>query len=314
MLLDLNIESHERLIGLIICIIGFLVCVFFAFRRFGHYRLIVDTPTALIRSAPQGYVEISGSVIAGEDGQLRSPLSGQPCVWYRIKVDRYERNSNNKGGRWRSVRRETSQAWFQIDDGTGICLVDPEGAMAATQHKKVWFGHTEMPGAALSTSSFQQYSARLVGSFASGRYRYTEELIFEHERLYTLGSFQSVGGGRERLDLKAATTDILRGWKSDQAALIGRFDADKDGKIDQQEWYEARKQALREAKLQQREMDKMPTMHVLGDPKEQGHPFVISTFDEERLLSRFRWQLGGFMACGLLAFWLGLELLLTTPV
>lgn len=314
MLLDLDIDSQERLIGLVVCVAGFLACIFFAFRRFGHYRLIVDTPTALIRSAPQGYVEINGTVIAGEDGQLRSPLSGRPCVWYHIKVDRYERNSNNKGGRWRSVHRETSQQWFQIDDGTGVCLVNPEGAQAATQQKQVWFGNTEMPAASLSTTSFQQYSARVIGSAIGGRYRYTEELIYEHERLYALGSFTSVGGGRERLDLKAASTDILREWKSDQAALVGRFDADGDGKIDQQEWHEARKEAVREAKLQQREMDKMPTMHVLGDPKEPGQPFIISTFDEERLLTRFRWQLGGFMACALLAFWTGLELLLTTPI
>lgn len=314
MLLDLDVDSQERLFGLLFCVIGFLVCVFFGFRRFSHYRLIADTPTALIRSAPQGYVEISGQVIAGEGGQLRSPLSGRPCVWYRIKIDRYQRNSNNKGGRWRSVRRETSTQWFQINDGTGTCLIDPEGAHASTQQKKVWFGSSEMPGPVLSTTSFQQYSAKIVGSVGGGRYRYTEELIFEHERVFTLGAFRSVGGGRERLDLKAASTEILRDWKADQAALIGRFDADGDGKIDQQEWKEARKEAIKQAKLQQREMDKRPTLHVLGDPNEQGQPFLLTTHDEDGLLKRFRWQLGGFMACALLAFWMGLELLLTTPV
>lgn len=314
MLLDLHIDSQERLIGLVICVIGFLVLVFFAFRRFSHYRLIADTPTALIRSAPQGYVEISGNVIAGEDGHLHSPLSGRPCVWYRIKIDRYESNSNNKGGRWRPVRRETSTQWFQINDGTGTCLIDPEGAHTSTQQKKVWFGSSEMPGPVLSTTSFKQYSAKIVGSVGGGRYRYSEELIFEHERVFTLGTFRSVGGGRERLDLKAASTEILRGWKLNQAALIGRFDADGDGKIDQQEWNEARKEAIKQARLQQREMDRMPTLHVLGDPKEQGQPFLLTTYDEERLLNRFRWQLGVFMACALLAFWLGLELLLTTPV
>lgn len=310
MLLDLHLEQHERLIGLIVCIAAFTVCLFLAFRRFARYRLVADTPTALIRSAPQGYVELIGQVIAGEDGMLTSPLSGHPCVWYRAAVDRYRRNSNGKGGRWESVFRDSSTSWFQVDDGTGICLIEPAGAEVNTRHRKVWYGATELPGGHRAGGGFGQYAAAIVGT--GGRYRYTEQLIFEHERVYALGRFHSVGGGRERLDLKAASRDLLREWKSDPAALVDRFDTDGDGKIDLEEWSQAQKQAIRETKAKQREMDASPTLHVLHDPEAQGQPYILSTFDEERLLTRFRWHLAGFMACALLAFWLGLELLLTT--
>lgn len=239
-------------------------------------------------------MEIIGQVIAGEDGMLSSPLSGRPCVWYRIRIDRYQSNQNNKGGSWRPVKRETSASWFQIDDGTGVCLVDPEGASVSTRHKKVWYGQSELPAALLSTVSFNRYAATILGTGA--RYRYTEELIFQYESLYALGRFRSLGGGRERLDLNAARGEILRHWKQDQAALIGRFDADGDGKIDQQEWQQARQQAHKEALKQQRQLDEMPTLHLICDPETAGQPFILSTHDENRLSRRFRWQLAGFMA------------------
>lgn len=311
MLLDLTLSGQERLFGLIGCALAFPILLFLAFRRLGRYRLIADTPTALVRSAPQGYVELIGHIIAGEDGLLASPLSGSPCVWYRIRVDRYQRNHNNKGGSWRSVRRETSTNWFQIDDGTGVCLVDPDGASASTRHKRVWYGQSELPGAFATTTSFNRYAANILGS--GGRYRYTEELMFEHERLYALGQFKSVGGGRDRLDLKSISGDILRSWKADQAALISRFDADGDGKIDLQEWQQAREQAHAEALEQQKHLDTLPTMHLICDPQTPGQPYILSTHDEDKLIRRFRWQLAGFMACALLSFWLGLELMLTTP-
>jgi len=311
MLLDLTLSGQERLFGLIGCALAFPLLLFFAFRRLGRYRLIIDTPTALIRSAPQGYVELIGQVIAGEDGMLSSPLSGRPCVWYRIRIDRYQSNRNNKGGSWRPVKRETSASWFQIDDGSGVCLVDPEGASVSTRHKKIWYGQSELPATLAGRVPFKRYAANILGT--GGRYRYSEELIFQYESLYALGRFRSLGGGRDRLDLKTASADILRQWKSDQAALIGRFDTDGDGKIDQQEWQQARSLAHKEALEQQRQLDEMPTMHLICDPQTPGQPFILSTHDEKKLIRRFRWQLAGFMACALLVFWLGLELMLTPP-
>ncbi|MBS97368.1 MAG: hypothetical protein CMI01_01645 [Oceanospirillaceae bacterium] len=321
MFLDLNVSPNERLFGMIGCAVGFLVLVYLAFRIYRHIRLISDTPTALIRSAPQGYVEIIGHVIAGENGMLNSPLSQRPCVWYRIKVERRERSSDNKRDSWRTVRNETSESWFQINDNTGTCLVDPEGAIVKTRHKQVWFGSSEYPGSGYAMPGsggfaqvgvFSRYKQNILGS--SGRFRYTEELIFEYEPLYALAEFRSVGGGRERLDLKTTSAEILRDWKADQAALIDRFDADGDGKIDLQEWEQARLAARKEARARQGELDEIPTMHVLMNPDLRGHPYLLSTFDEEQLLTRNRWYMAGLMACALLAFWLGLELMLTTAV
>ncbi|MBR9884412.1 MAG: hypothetical protein GYB21_12480 [Oceanospirillales bacterium] len=308
MLLELNIDAQEGLFGLITCIVAFTVCVFFAFRRFARYRIIADTPTALIRSAPQGYVELIGKVIAGEAGLLDSPLSGSQCVWFDARIDRYKRNSNGKGGHWEPVFRKCSDAWFQIDDDTGICLIDPTGAEANTRQNRVWYGATEWPGA-LHNYSFEHYSISIVGG--NSRYRYTEKLITEGEPLYALGNFHSVGGGRDRLDLQAASRNLLKQWKSDQAALIDRFDTNSDGKIDMNEWSLAQNAALKQAKAHQRELDTLPTMHALRDPQAPGLPFILSTFDEGALIKRFRWHVAGFMACALLAFWLGLELLLT---
>ncbi len=313
MLLELNVTSTERLAGLAACAAGFLLLTWLLFRRFGHYRLIADTPTALIRSAPQGYVEISGHIVAGEGLPLRAPLSDRECVWYRIRVDQYQRNSNGRGGRWSSVHRATSTQWLQIDDGSGVCLVDPEGAQVISEYKRTWFGHTPNPNPNAYADTFRAYAGAILNA-GSSRYRYTEELIFAHERLYALGRFRSVGGGRDRLDLKRVSGDILRSWKGDNERLLQRFDRNGDGRIDLQEWDEARRQALDEAGVQQTRMDRLPTLHLLGDPRQEGQPYLLSTYPESKLLARYRWTMAGLLLGLSIAVWLGLELLATAPV
>ena len=62
-----------------------LVTLWFGFRFLNRYRLIMGTPTSLIRSAPQGFVEVVGHISDGEGNTLYAPLSGIECGWYRFK-------------------------------------------------------------------------------------------------------------------------------------------------------------------------------------------------------------------------------------
>lgn len=86
-------------------------------------RAIDDTPTSRIAAAAQGYVELQGvgKQLAGLP--LLSPLSGLPCLWYRYRIER--RDSDN---RWVHEDSGESDGSFILDDGSGECLVDPEGA------------------------------------------------------------------------------------------------------------------------------------------------------------------------------------------
>src|SRR5690606_16652826 len=96
-------------------------------RQLRRARLIEDTPTSRIRSAPQGYVELTGFAreVAAADTPLRGPLTGKPCVWFRYRIERYQRG---KRSGWHPVESGASAQWFELDDGSGRCWIDPAGA------------------------------------------------------------------------------------------------------------------------------------------------------------------------------------------
>ena len=98
----------------------------YAFKAWGKNRLIEDTPISRIRSAAQGYVELSGEGRLPPDAQNKAPLSGIPCTWWRYKVE--ERSNSRESRGWSTVDSGTSEVSFLLDDGTGRCLIDPRGA------------------------------------------------------------------------------------------------------------------------------------------------------------------------------------------
>jgi hypothetical protein len=66
-----------------------------------------------------GLVGVIGKV-SGEE--LRSPLTGTPCVLWHVVVERY----HNK--RWRPVYQQASTEAILLDDGTGRVQVTPQAA------------------------------------------------------------------------------------------------------------------------------------------------------------------------------------------
>jgi hypothetical protein len=271
-----------------------------------HYlrraRLIEDTPTSRIRSAAQGYVELHGAVIDGEAGELLSPLSNRPCVWFYYRVQRYR--TSGKGGRWQTVRQGTSEPWFQINDDTATCLIDPAGAEVITEHSRTWYGHSEFPTETLGSTSL------LSGAIGTQRYRYTEKFIHRHDVIYALGQLQTVGGGRRLPDSRQQTGEVIREWKQDYARLLARFDRNHDGQIDLQEWETVRQSAGREADQRRGALAALPSMQVLSKPAGRGYPYLLSTHSQKHLARRFRYfsagALAGLLACA--AFALGLLL------
>ncbi|WP_210396011.1 GIDE domain-containing protein [Motiliproteus sediminis] len=273
-----SLSSGELTAAMVISAIVALVLLFMAFYYLKRARIIEDTPTSKIRSAAQGYVELVGPVIGGEAGELVAPLSQYSCVWYRYKVQRY-RESGKKGS-WQTVRQGTSDAWFQINDGTGTCVVDPDSADVITEHKRTWYGHDAIPAFSTNSSFFS--------TFTNDRYRYIEELIMPHETIYALGNFHTVGGGRNLPTTQQQVGEVIRHWKQDYNALLQRFDADGDGKIDMQEWDAVRRAAEREADKQRDKLAKTPAVNVLSRMPDRRYPFILSTHSQKRLAKRFR--------------------------
>lgn len=229
---------------------------FFAWTsNFRRGRAIADTPTSKIGSAAQGYVEIYGS--ARSNQKLVQAKGGSiPGVWFRCKT--YRMNTDRK---WVATDEIISEALFEIDDGSGLCMIDPDHAEVITTHKRTWY---------------------------EGEYRHVEEQLFASDRIYVLGEFQTMGGAHTHLSHKEDVAALLADWKRDPAHLMERFDLNGDGKIDMQEWELARKAAAREVEKNHRELRQQPGVHVMRRPAIK-RMYLISNLSPHQLKRKYQW-------------------------
>lgn len=219
-------------------------------------RAIRDTPTSRIASAAQGYVELMGIAQALPDTRLLSPMTGLPCLWYRYM--RYRRVND----RWELEDQGESDLEFVLDDDSGRCTLDPQGADILTDHKE---------------------------TRETGDSRYTEYVLLAGDRLYAIGQFRSWHPSQQPRDRKAQAGRILSDWKEEQQALHDRFDLDGNGEIDQKEWQLARQAAHREADREHAAELRQPVRHTLGKPR-GGRLYLISNHPPDALGRRYvRW-------------------------
>jgi len=234
---------------------------------------ITGMPTSRIASAAQGYVELHGQGRPLDVNPLHSPLSGMACLWYRYQVER--KSSDDK---WEMLEQAQSHTSFVLDDGSGQCLVDPEGAEIVTRHCRRW---------------------------NDGDYRYVEWTLLQRDRIYVLGNFLTRHPG-QGLDAGADVRDLLAQWKADQPGLLRRFDLDRDGQLDEREWALARRLARGEVEKRHRELRRQPELHLVeGAPSSL---YLISNHEPEQLSRRFLWLAGAqlvvfLVALGWLASW-----------
>ena len=262
--------------------------LFFAWVNLVRKRVMEDMPTARIRSAPQGYIELQGHAELMDGAPIYAPLSRELCTWYRFKVEHKESESfnNSNNSKWRTIQSATSDDLFYLVDETGKCAVDPEGAKVTTTHKRTWYGQNRTPPKYTEDGFFQQFSGF---SQIGKKYRFTEEKIVPGDNLYALGNFTTHGGAGVSFDLKTEVGEILRDWKRDNATMLSRFDANNDGEIDMQEWETARSTAEAEA-VQAREHHAVaPPIDVLAKGSNARNPFIITTRTEEEMLKHYHW-------------------------
>jgi len=108
---------------LAIFLLGALIFLW-GFKVYRELRILEDTPLIPVRSVCMGLSRLKGKA-TGED-RLSSPLTNQPCYYYRVHVDQWEKVGDNAG--WTSYKAKTEARRFYLDDGTGKALVDPQGA------------------------------------------------------------------------------------------------------------------------------------------------------------------------------------------
>jgi hypothetical protein len=275
----------------------------YAFKAWAKNRVIEDTPTSRVRSAAQGYVEISGLSVLPPDCHNKAPLTRIPCAWWRYKIE--ERRYAGRSRSWFTIQGDTSTEPFLLDDGTGQCLIDPRGAEVFPGASNVWYGPSEWPEVRIPDGT--GILGRLADALLTDKYRYTEYRLQAHEHVYAIGAFRSLGGAGAE-DTETAAANLLHDWKKDQAALLARFDTNHDGTLSAAEWEQARAAARRQVLDGRAAEVRPPSANVLGDPMD-GRAFLLAASDGETLARRFRRRavagIGGFVgSCAALTWML----------
>ncbi|MES9845989.1 MAG: GIDE domain-containing protein [Candidatus Sedimenticola sp. PURPLELP] len=283
----------------------------FAFRSLMRARIIEDTPTARVRSAQQGYVELNGSALSMEGEPIRAPLTGTDCCWFRYKIEK--RGDKN----WRTIESQSSDSLFLLKDQTGECIIDPEGAEVTPSDRSVWYGSSREPANRTPDRNpvMRQPAYKLVKFLNTdlspgfgNRYRYTEERIYSGDMLYSIGMFKTLDDMDHAKSRKELAMQLLRDWKQDQVTMLKRFDKNGDGQIDMQEWEKVRRTAAAEAGKEYAEQMENQVMHTLSSTGSRRHPFLISTLPEFNLVRRYRLYAAGsiaaFFIAGGIAVWL----------
>ena len=281
------LDVDEYLFGMGALIFGVVWCFFASFRYLRHARLMEDIPTSRVRSAPQGYVELSGIAKLMDGPPIACPLSGIHCLWWRFTVEKHVRS--NKRSYWKNIETGTSEDLFYLEDPTGRCVIDPDGARVIHSRKRVWHGHSPRPDRGPDVSSM------------GGSYRYTEYLVMQDDPLYALGEFRSDRGPSVREQRQQAVRDLIAQWKADPEKMK-IFDVNRDGNIDTKEWRAAHKAA--EAQVRRSQIGEAPSdaIHIMARPKDHGYPYILSTQDQGQLIPKWKRYsaacFAGFLAGG----------------
>ena len=199
--------TAEQWFWLGLTIVASIVGFYLAFRWMARARIIEDTPTARIRSAHQGYVELTGQAQLIDGPPIIAPLTSTPCCWYQYKIEK-------KGHKhWRTLESDTSDELFLLDDETGRCVIDPEGAEVTPSERSVWYGTSRYPQERSPASQKVEHPpllkiAKMLNTDMGlgGRYRYTEERIFAGDTLYALGHFKTQDELDQQVDQQELTS------------------------------------------------------------------------------------------------------------
>ncbi|MGC8697073.1 MAG: GIDE domain-containing protein [Halothiobacillus sp.] len=279
--LDAN-EYRGLLIALFLFTLALFVTGVYFIRR---TYWIINTPTSKIQSAHQGYIEIEGVTRLIDAAPLASPLTGTPCVWYWVSVEHKESGYQDTGKNlWQRVYQHQSDHLIAVSDGSGECLVDPDGARIHPGVERQWYGDTEIPSG---------IAAGGITSRLFGDYRYTEKLLLPNHAVYVLGWFKTIAHDPYQAEQEAIKA-MLREWKTDPEKMRA-FDLNQDGQISEDEWAHARQQAELEARaLRVPSNDQEQQTHFMSNDLQGHRPFIISALDQAALARRFRrW---GFLA------------------
>ena len=150
-------------------------------------RLIESIPTSPVRSLAVGLVEVSGRA-QPENGLLRAPFSGIPCVLFSYQVE--ERRASGKETRWETIAKGTSQEPFFVRDETGQVLIVPFDAQLILPDNRTtrnnWLG--TLPEETIL--GLLKLGVPVEGWFGEKTLRCSEACLLPDETVYVMGTAQ----------------------------------------------------------------------------------------------------------------------------
>ena len=224
---------------------------------FNYWRLLKISEAAIstIGAAAQGYIELQGIATNLNNKPLKTPYQGISCVYFRASA--YSDEEDEEGNKSsRLLQYDESKASFRLADGTGECIVNPAGAeilslTKTTQHKN--------------------------------NHRYVEEYLPSNARLFVIGDLDTLHDYNTAKGVNDDVAKLLAELKANKAQLLSRYDQNRDGQIDMQEWEQVRADALRQVE-NEHALKAQDSTYMLAKPV-QNKLFLISALSPQKLRS-----------------------------
>lgn len=261
------------------------------YRSLSQRRLIQGLPLSKCRSAAPGYVALAGRQKSVPGHPMVAPLTSQPCTWWSYTIE--TRDGNGDG--WVTTEQKSSNIPLLLDDGTGMLMINPEGADVNPVTRDRWRGDDPWPRFPPSMS------------MPNGSYRYTETRMQDGDPLYVTGLLGNHPIRTPAAGMPADADAILDGWKRDQSALRSRFDSNGDGVVDRDELARARDIAKVQAAANAAKAGAPEEVPLISRPLDH-RPFFLSVQSEQDIAGDLRAvgysKLAQFIVFTLAGLWL----------
>lgn len=207
------------LIGAIVAVVLILLGSAVLLGSSDERRRVRRLPLSTSGALPEGEVKVQGKAFAREP--LMAPLSGQPCVLYRLIFSKWVGSGRNR--RLEEVRRALQVApGFALVDVQGSLPVDAEGAELRCE--KVHTAKTSLLGLGREDKVAAAIAAHAADLMDDEVY-VVEELIPDGETVLAIGTADTSHGsprlGGPRLLLSRLSEQALTRWDSGDFAGLG---------------------------------------------------------------------------------------------
>lgn len=162
-------------------------------------RRFEELPTSKIRSAAQGFVELSGKAVQIPGQPTYSKIQRKECIWYcyEVYIEKKIIRDGKNHYEWVRIKKDASTNPILIDDGTGICFLYPYGAnteiksinssiIADLKFRNTVDEIIEDLHNPKRTSIFSLFSG------PKARFKLVESILEPNTEIYALGNFSTI--------------------------------------------------------------------------------------------------------------------------